>query len=284
LAVLPIGQLMVYSANTTVWITGASSGIGAALAEHYARLGASVILSSRNESQLQTVALRCVKISAPSDGKKRKSPDFFVVPVDMASTESIAKAWAEVGKLNRPIDILINNAGISQRSLTRDTGTEIDRKVMELNFFGTLTLTKMVLPHMLTHGGGHIAAISSIVGKFGFPLRSAYSASKHALKGFFESLDAEERKHRIFVTLVYPGFITTKISVNALTADGTAHGAMDNNQKQGMAPEICARKIERAIRRRKHEVLVGRKELLLVHIRRFLPALYYTMARRVNPT
>lgn len=273
-------KVMTYSSEITVWITGASSGIGEAMAYRYASLGASVILSSRNETRLNEVAEKCRIIASA----KTDNPEFFVIPLDISSEDSISEAWNSVKALNRRINILINNAGISQRALTRDASIDIDKKVMTLNYFGPVFLTKLVLPHMLENGGGHIAATSSIVGKFGFPLRSAYSASKHALKGFFESLDAEEYKNNIRVTLLYPGFITTNISVNAVTADGTPSGKMDKNQKGGMSAEACAKKIVKAIDKGKHEVLVGRKELMLVHIRRFLPALYYKMARKVSPT
>ena len=277
---IQILKFMDYYSNTTVWITGASSGIGEALVLRYAQLGASVILSSRNSDKLNAVAEKCRNIPTVNGSEA----EFFVIPVDMSSESSITEAWEKVKSLNRKIDILINNAGISQRALTRDASIDIDKKVMDLNYFGPVFLTKLVLPHMLDNKKGHIVAISSIVGKFGFPLRSAYSASKHALKGFFESLDAEEYQNNIRVTLVYPGFITTNISVNAVTADGTASGEMDNNQKGGMSPETCAKKIVRGIEKEKHELLVGKKELLLVHIRRFLPALYYKMARKVSPT
>lgn len=270
--------------ETTVWITGASSGIGEALALHYAGRGASVVLSSRKREKLAEVAQKCYSVACDGGYQGLMEDKFFVVPIDMADQDSISRAWVQVQKLTQRIDILINNAGVSQRALTRDATLSLDRKVMEINFFGTVMLTKLVLPHMLANGGGHVAAVSSIVGKFGFPLRSAYSASKHAIKGFFESLDAEERKNNIFVTLVYPGFITTNISINALAGDGSNHGQMDNNQAGGMPVDICAKKIARAIEKKKHEVLVGRKELLLVHIRRFLPFLYYRLASKVNPT
>jgi len=272
---------MAYTSETTVWITGASSGIGEALAVRYSQLGASVILSSRNREKLDIVAAKCKEAAAGKYGKQ--APVQYVVPVDMSSETDILKAWKQVQSFSVNISILINNAGISQRSLARATGVEVDRKVMDLNFFGPVLLTKLVLPQMQEYGGGQIVAVSSIVGKFGFPLRSAYSASKHAIKGFFESLDAEEHNNNIHVTLVYPGFISTNISINAVTSSGEAHGRMDNNQKGGMPADICAKKIVKAVEKRKHEALVGRKELLLVHIRRFIPALYYKMARRVSP-
>ncbi|PID93875.1 MAG: short chain dehydrogenase [Bacteroidetes bacterium] len=271
---------MKYTSKTTVWITGASSGIGEALAYRYAELGVSVILSSRKEVELHRVAAQCRRLSPPME----EPPKFSVISMDMASEASIVEAWERVKGLHRKVDILIHNAGISQRSLVRHGKMDIDRKVMELNFFGPVFLTRLVLPSLLENGGGHLVAISSIVGKFGFPLRSAYAASKHAIKGFFESLKAEEYAHKIRVTLVYPGFIRTNISRNALNEEGVPSGKMDENQKGGMPVEVCARKIVKAIAKEKHEVLVGGKELTMVYFRRFLPLLHYKLVRRVSPT
>src|SRR5690606_16638527 len=125
------------------------------------------------------------------------------------------------------IDILINNGGISQRGEAGETPLDVDRKIMEINYFGTIALTKAILPVLRKQKSGHIVTISSIAGKFGFYLRSAYAASKHALQGFFESLLLEEAQNNIRVTLVYPGKINTPISTRALNADGQAHGVMD---------------------------------------------------------
>jgi dehydrogenase/reductase SDR family member 7B len=152
-----------------------------------------------------------------------------------------SKAWLkDVVKREGRIDMLLNIGGISQRALLKDTPLWLDRKIMEINYFGTIALTKAVLPHMLAGGGGHIAATSSITGRFGFPLRSAYSASKQALHGFFETLLMEHGKDNIRVSVLIPGRVQTAISMHALTAAGKEHGKMDDGQKGGVTAEKAA--------------------------------------------
>jgi short-subunit dehydrogenase len=161
---------------------------------------------------------------------------------------------------------------------------EIFRKIMEINLFGAVLLSKYVLPVMLKNGGGHIVATSSISGKFGFNLRSAYAASKHALHGFFESVRLENYKENIRVTIVCPGRVRTNISLNALTAEGKAHGKMDDGQDGGISAESCAKQILKAIRKNKKEVLIGGKELLMVHFKRFTPFIFNRIIRNIKPT
>jgi short-subunit dehydrogenase len=182
------------------------------------------------------------------------------------------------------VDILINNGGISQRSLAMKTPLDVDRMIMETNFFGTVSLTKAILPSMTERRSGRIAVISSLVGKFGTPLRSTYSASKHALHGFFESLRAEVWGLGIGVTLVCPGFIRTNISINALTGDGSPQGSMDEAQAHGMPPDACARKIIAAVKKGKPEVYIGGKELMGVYIKRFAPGLFGRIIRKTKVT
>lgn len=259
--------------NKTIWITGASSGIGEALALEWAKNAPNLILSGRNTEKLDSVSAACEKLGAKCQ----------IVPIDLTNKESIVQAAKVVINKYPVIDILVNNGGISQRSTAIETPIDVDRKIMETNFFGAVTLTKEVLPSMVKNQKGHIVAISSIVGKFGFPLRTAYSASKHALQGYFDSLRAELKPDNIKVTIVSPGRITTNISVNAIDKDGASHGVMDPGQANGMPSDICARKIINAISKEKKDVLVGGKELIMVKIRKFLPALYYKMASKVNP-
>jgi short-subunit dehydrogenase len=154
---------------------------------------------------------------------------------------------------------------------------------MNVNFFGAVILTKAVLPQMINQGSGAIAVTSSITGKFGFPLRSAYSASKHAVVGFFETLGIELASKNISVTVAFPGRVQTNISINAITKDGTPHGEMDPGQAGGIPAELCARKYLDAIHRGRHEVLIGGRELIMVHIRRFLPRLFFRIAGRIKP-
>ncbi|NCB09688.1 MAG: SDR family NAD(P)-dependent oxidoreductase [Bacteroidia bacterium] len=146
-----------------------------------------------------------------------------------------------------------------------------------------MALTKAVLPSMIENGGGHIAVTSSIVGKFGFPYRSSYSASKQALHGFFESLRAENVQQNIRVSIIIPGRIKTNISVNAINKEGKSHARMDEGQDKGMAAEESAKIIIKRLKREKKEILVGGTEVIMVHIRRFLPWLYYRLSSKVKP-
>jgi short-subunit dehydrogenase len=260
--------------NKTVWITGASSGIGEALALEFASLGAHVIISARRLDQLERVKKRCERYTNKLD----------IITLDLENPDSIEEAYHEACELTKKIDVLVNNAGLSQRSLTFETPEHIDRRIMEINYFGQIKLTKMVLLHMLKSGGGQIAAVSSITGKFGFPLRSAYSASKHALAGFFESLMLEERKNNIFVSLIFPGRIKTNISLSALEKSGQPHGEMDTGQEQGMPAEKCARIIVRKMQKRKKEILVGKGEIMMIYIKRFFPSLFRKIALSIKPT
>jgi short-subunit dehydrogenase len=256
-----------------VWITGASSGIGEALAYAFSNAGAQLILSSRNLDRLNEVASRCAQPER-----------HLVLPLDlMDQSKHETTALEALNKLGS-IDILVNNGGISQRCFACETSMETDRKIMETNFFGTMGLTKAVLPSMLKRRSGHIVVISSLVGKVGTPLRSTYSASKHALHGFFDSLRAEVRKENIKVTIVCPGFIRTNISINAMAADGSCHGVMDDAQASGMPAEECARQILQAVQKGKEEVYIGGKELLGIYINRFFPRLFNRIIARAKVT
>ncbi|MGQ1891821.1 SDR family oxidoreductase [Thermophagus sp. OGC60D27] len=255
-----------------IWITGASSGIGEALSLELARAGAHLVLLSRNLEKLEKVKEACLKHTS-----------FCLVEhLDLSKSEEMSEVVTRIMDRIGGIDILFNNAGQSQRSLAKETPVEIDRKVMEVNFFGVITLTKLVLPYMLQQGSGHIVAISSITGKFGFPWRTAYSAAKHAIQGFFESLRAELKEDNIKVTIVSPGRIKTNISLNAITQDGVSYNKMDSGQAGGMSPRQCAKKIVKAVRNERKEVLVGNRELLMVYIRRFLPGLYHRLVTKIN--
>lgn len=257
----------------TVWITGASSGIGEALAYQYAPDRPVLLLSARREDELNRVAEKC----------RASGATVYVYPFDLGDSTSVRLAWETVKNAGHRIDLLINNGGISQRALAVETPLELDRKLFEINYFGTVQLTKYVLKDMLQNGRGHLAVVSSISGKFGFPLRSGYSATKHALEGFFESVHLENKKNGIDVTIIAPGRIRTGISKSAITASGRPAETMDPGLSNGMPAERCAVKIKRALDRRKREVLVGRKEVLMVWFKRFIPSLFFKLARKVNP-
>jgi Short-chain dehydrogenases of various substrate specificities len=258
--------------NKVVWITGASSGIGEAMAYAFAQQGAFLVLSARSTDKLNKVKEKCLQTTSKC----------WVQAIDLSDIDSLENVVEQVVSTTGKIDLLINNAGRSQRSLAKETPLANDRSIMELNFFSVVALSKLVLPHMLKNKSGHIAVISSITGKFGFPWRTAYSASKHALQGYFESLRAELQNDNIKITIVSPGRIHTNISQNALVENGDSYNKMDPGQKNGMSAEQCAYKIVKAIRKDKKELLVGNKELLMVYIRRFLPALYHKLVGRIS--
>ena len=259
--------------DKTIWITGASSGIGKAVAQELAKEKVHFILSGRNKNALEKVAELCRKSGSTAR----------IIPFDLGDEKSVEEAARQVLAVENKIDCLYHFGGISQRSFVQETPVEVDRKIFEVNFFGTIALTKAILPGMIENGGGQIAVTSSIVGKFGFPYRSAYSASKHALHGFFESLRAENVKNNIHVSVIIPGRIKTNISVNAIEKDGSAHGKMDEGQNKGKTAESAAKIICRKLKKEQKEILVGGVDLIMVYIRRFFPRLYYYLSPRVKP-
>ena len=256
-----------------IWITGASSGIGEALAYQWSEKEHFLILSARREDELRRVKNNC------------KYPEnCMIIPLDMSNQSDIEQRADEVLKQFGSVDILVNNAGISQRSLAAETLIEVDRKIMEVNYFSGVVLTKKLLPSMIANKNGHIVAISSIVGLFGFPLRSAYSAAKHAIHGFYETLWAENQANGINVTIICAGRILTNISLHALKKDGNPHGEMDNAQENGITAEKCAKKIIKSVKQRKKEVYIGRKEIFMIYFKRYIPYLYYKSVSKIKPT
>lgn len=257
----------------TFWITGAASGMGRALSIKLASFHVNLIISDRDEIGLKRTAEEILS----------KGSAVRIEPLDMLNTNSIFETAKRVIDDGIKISGLYQFAGISQRSLVLDTPIENDRKIMEVNFFGVVALTKAILPHMIENGGGQLAATSSLVGKFGFPYRSAYSSSKHAIHGFFESLLAENSKYNIKVSILIPGRVQTNISKFALEKDGSEHGQMDAGQANGITAEKAATMIMAGLKREKKEIWVGASEMQMVNIRRFLPRLYYYLAPRIKP-
>lgn len=262
-----------YFDNKVVWITGASSGIGEALAEALAGLGARLVLSARREEEL-------MRVKASLNGEPAH---YLVLPLDLEQPGTFPGLVDRVLESFGRIDVVVHSGGISQRASVKDAPLAIDQKVMAVNFFGAVGLTKAMLPVFLNQQSGHFVVISSLVGKFGTPKRSAYAASKHALHGFFESLRAEVWRDLIQVTLVCPGYVRTNISCNAINAAGEKYGRMDRNQLKGMAPEECARQTLKAVAAGKQEVVIGGKETLGVFFKRFFPGLFSRVVRRMMP-
>lgn len=256
-----------------VWITGASSGIGEALAIDLARQGARLVLSARREEELRRVA-----------GMTGLAPDnLFILPLDMATSDDFGRYVTAVTARFGRIDYVFQNAGITQRGLVSETSLPVFQQLFDVNFFGVIALTKAILPVMQQQGSGHFVVTSSVAGKIGTKMRSGYCATKHALHGFFDSLRAEIYEQGLRVTIVCPGYIRTPISLHALNATGEKHGRMDDNQTKGMAPAVFARKLTRAVRNGKNEVYIGGYEIVGIYLQRFFPGLLSYILRRRKP-
>lgn len=257
--------------NKVVWITGASSGIGEALVYAYNNMGAKLIISSRNRDELFRVKGNC-----------KNQINVHVLSLDLEDTASLHNKALDALRIYGDIDLLINNGGITQRSSVIDTALEIEQKMMNINFWGAVALTKSILPDMIKKGGGKIACVSSVMGKFGAPDRATYAASKHALHGYFDSLRTEVFKKNIKITLICPGYIRTNVSLNAVTAEGTLYGIMDESQQSGMSPEDCAKQIVNAIAQNKEEVYMGGKEVKGVLFKRLFPLRFSKYMRKLT--
>lgn len=261
---------MVEFKGKTLLITGGGTGIGEALAYQFAKRGTNVIITGRREDCLRKVAGRCNEMGVRSFYKKMDLED-------SASIDSLVE-FIKTERLYP--DFIVLNAGISQRAMTLESDISIDRKIMEVNYFGGIYLIKSLKEILFSAEEVHIAVISSISGLFGFPLRSAYCASKRALFGFYESLNLEYPY--IKVTFLIPGRIKTNISKNAITSSGEKFGKMDRGQANGMDVNKCAKIAVRAIEKEKHKKLIGGKELLMAYFYKFCPPLFYKLARKVS--
>jgi dehydrogenase/reductase SDR family protein 7B len=260
--------------NKTIWITGASSGIGKALAIELSNQNAKIILSSRRKEDLELVKNACKN---PSEVK--------IVVLDLEGYTNLQPKVDEAMTTFGTIDILVNNGGISQRSFVKDTQIAVDKRIMDINYLGTIALSKAILPHFIKNKKGHFVVTTSIVGKIGTPLRSSYAASKHALHGFFDSLRAEHHQDNISVTLVCPGFVNTNVSKNALTGNGIPQQKMDAATANGIDPIYFAKLMAKAIKNKKEEVYIaGAKEKLAVYAKRFYPKFLSIMIRKLSVT
>ena len=256
--------------NSVIWVTGASSGIGEAVALELAHHpNVQLVLSARREDELQRVA---TQTGLPESA-------VLVLPMDMTDTESLPAHLETVRQRFGRIDYVFQNAGITQRSTVASTDLSVYKRIMDVNFFGVVALTKAVLPLMLKQGNGHFVVTSSVAGKLGTKQRSGYCASKHALHGFFDALRAETYEAGLRVTIVCPGYIKTPISVSALSGTGDVHGKMDENQQKGMAADDFARQLLKAVSQEKEEVYIGGTETYGIYLKRFLPGLLSRILR-----
>jgi short-subunit dehydrogenase len=259
--------------DKVIWVTGASSGIGKELALQLAVMGAKLILTARNEAALEQIKQQ---VSFPDR--------IALLPMDLTQMERIPAMTEKALTFFGGLDALINNAGVSQRSIAIDTDLEVHRKLMEINYFATVALTKAVLPVFQNQKHGHIAVTSSLAGKFGFYQRSAYAASKFALHGFFETLRLEEEDNKLKVTIWCPGGIKTNISAHALDGEGKAYGKMSALQEEGMPADQCAKHMIEALIQEKEEVVIGEGlQKISTRIKGIFPTLFWKMLKRNKP-
>lgn len=263
-----------YFSDKIVWITGASSGIGRALAIQLSKEAATLVLSCRNLAALEEVQQLC------------KHPNkIHLVTLDLADYTNLSNAVSAVLEKLGTVDILINNGGISQRALAKDTHIRVDERIMHINYLGTISLTKALLPHFIEKQKGHFVVTTSVVGLIGTPYRSSYAASKHALHGFFDSLRAECYNDNISVSLICPGFVQTAISLNALTGDGSPQQTMDVATENGLDPSYFAKQMIKAIAQKKEEAYIaGTKEKLGIYVKRWFPKLFSVLIRKMKVT
>lgn len=251
-----------------VWITGASSGIGRALAFAFDRAGARLILSARDSQSLEPVRQAC-----------RAPAEVHLLPFDLAALDTIPQHAEQALGWWGHVDYMVHNAGVALRDRMVDTPLRLDQQVMATNYFGPVALTKALLPSMLQRQSGCYVVVSSLTGKYGAPQLSSYSASKHALHGCFESLRAEVHDRHIQITIVIPGIIRTPIVQHALTGSGATYGKTMPAYERGMDPNICAARILRAVSRHKEEALIGGWELSSLYLKRFFPTLLSVLVR-----
>ena len=257
--------------DRVVWITGASGGIGEALALRAAARGAKLVLTARREAELQRVRATCPRPSGVA-----------ILPADLAALDDAEALAARAAGFFGAIDVLANNAGISQRTALVDTPADAYRRLFEVDFFAPVLLTKALVPGWIARGHGHVLTVSSVFGHMALARRTGYAAAKHALHGFFDSARIELEPLGVRVTLACPGYVRTDIAMNALGAGGRPHGVRDPDIDRGMDPLRCAERIWRAVEADRPEVTIARIERLAVWAKRWLPLRWYTaLARRV---
>ena len=243
-----------------IWITGASSGIGKGLALELSNHNCKLILSSRRPEALETVKKQCLN-----------PENIAILLFDLSDYEHLKPITHQAIQFFGNVDILINNGGISQRSLVIDTDISVDKKLMEVDYLGTVALSKAILPHFIKNQSGHFVTVSSLMGKFSSPYRSGYCGAKHALHGFFDALRMEHEIDNIKVTMICPGFVNTDVAKNALVGDGSKQHSQDVATENGLSVEEFSKRMIKAIQQEKFEAYIGKKEVLGVYLKRFFP-------------
>lgn len=257
------------SERPIVWITGASSGIGEALARRYAAEGAALILTARRAERLEAIAAELGEV--------------LVLPADLEDPSVIEPLAARALAWKGRVDVLINNAGVSQRGTVEETTMETVRRLLEIDFFAVVGLTRTVLPAMRARGAGRIVVVGSVVGYVATGHRSAYAAAKHAVRAWSDALRAELAGTGVGVTHVAPGYVATGISAASLLADGRAKGTVESTDARGMPADEAARRIHAAIAKGRRELIFGGPEIIAVWLMRWFPGLVARLLPRFTP-
>lgn len=264
---------MTTTTSPTVWVLGASSGIGKAVALAYAKKGASLVLSARRVNDLEQTQQEC----------KAFTDHVWVEPLDLAESSSHQTVTKRVEEHLGHLDVLFHSGGITSRTEASEATMDVERRMMEVNYFGVISITKAAIP-MLEAAKGHVVVITSVAGKLGTQFRSSYAASKHALHGWFDSLRLEIEPKGMHVTLVCPGYIATPLTVHALTNDGSALGEMSDKQSKGMPADVFAAKLLKKLPSKPHEVIIGGTEVMSIRLKRWAPALLHAILKRSKVT
>ncbi len=254
---------------------GASSGIGEALALKFDQLESKVILSSRRENELE----RIKELSLHPENIK-------ILPLDLLDSASFKEKTEQAFSLFGTIDYVFINGGTSSRGYVSDTVMEVHQRIMDLNYFSYVGLTREILPFFKKQGNGHFVVTSSVMGKIGSLCRSAYAASKHALHGFYDCLRAEVAEDNIRVTILTPGYIITNISLYTLTADGSPNRKESKNIDSGLPAGMAADQIIKAVGKNKNEAFIGKKfraEHFSLYLMRFFPDVLHKVVRKFKP-
>jgi short-subunit dehydrogenase len=273
---------MLSLAGKTVWITGASSGLGEALAHRFAQRGARLLLSARRVDRLERVrdALLSKEVSSARSGATR--PEVQLLPLDLADFPSLAdKTSQALARMGR-IDVMVHNAGVGQRGLVTESSFAVDRHLLDVNFLGPVAITKALLPSMIEARAGHFVVISSVLGLMSMKRRSGYCASKHALHGYFNALRAELDEQGVHVLLVCPGHIDSEFSQRALQADGRPHGVDEAKSRAGLSPDQCAEQTLRGLLRGESEIYPAKWETAGVYLNRLAPSLMRRVVARMR--
>lgn len=258
--------------NKTVIVTGASSGIGKYLVQHLASYNANIVLCARSEDKMKNIVSEL----------KLTSDKYLIIKVDFSEKNDFSSIINQILNKFSSIDILINNAGIAQKSLIQETDEIVERKVMEVNYFAAINFTKALLPHFINKKSGQLVAISSILGEIGLPLVGPYCASKHAINGYFESLRYDIEKYNIDVSIIEPGFINTEITKKSLTGAGEVHNKDSVAQEKGMDANKCAFQILKQIKKKKRMAYVGGVETLMPKFAFFFPRIFHYLMKKMH--